>query len=138
MGAKIRSKIDVVYDPRDQIASTIVIELTNWTYNVGQGYVASIKDSIYNDTSDEIIAMAGSAYPGGIIRTKTKTFSIAEVGFLYSAIVEVAGPIAEGEDYTAYMDKLLANAVLYLTQHELKDGKTVYGLLPNQWEVVLD
>lgn len=135
MGAKIRSKVKVVYDPRDQIQGTIIIELINWYYNVGSGYSAVIKDSIENDSTEDLATMASSAYPGGVIRTKTKNFTIQEVNFLYAAITEQVGDIAEGEEYTAYFNKLLSNAVLYLTKNELTKGKTVYGLLPTDWEI---
>lgn len=136
MGAKIRSKVKAIYDPRDQIPGTIVIELVNWYYNVGLGYTAVIKDSIDNDSTEDLALMASSAFPGGVIRTKTKNFTIQEVNFLYASITAQLGEIAEGEDYTTYFNKLLANAILYLTKNELTKGKTVYGLLPVDWEIV--
>ena len=40
-------------------------------------------------------------------------------------------------NYTERMNSLLGKALLYITKSELdSNGKTIYGLLPDDWELV--
>lgn len=110
MGAKIRSKVEVVYDPRDQTYGAVIIELTNWTYNVGQGYTATIRDMVESESPAGVSSTANMAYPSGSLRNKTKSFTLAEVDGLYEAISQEVGEFNTSVDYTTHM--YFANNIL--------------------------
>lgn len=129
--SKIRTKVPVIVEVREQKASVITIEISNWTYNVGQNYTATVRDYVDNSGTTPYDPMM----PGiGNIKTKSKSYPIENIDSLFIALNST---IDLSMNYTERMNKLLASALLYITQSELdSNGKTIYGLLPTDWELV--
>ena len=44
--SKIRTKVPVMVEVRDQKSYVVTIEITNWNYNVGQNYTTTVRDYI--------------------------------------------------------------------------------------------
>lgn len=128
---KIRSKAKVLVENREQISDFVAIEITSFTYNTGSGFTVNIRDFIDSDVSNtEPMGMMGNN-----LKTKTLNYTIDRIN-------QMAGVIGATDTefeatYTADLDLLLSKALLLITQTELNaDGKTIYGLLPEQWEIV--
>lgn len=62
------------------------------------------------------------------------TYSLEKVNLLYE---NIELPEDMPLTYSEGLNSLLAKSLLLVTQSELTDaGKTIYGLLPSQWEIV--
>lgn len=128
---KIKTKVPVIVDIRDQKKAIISIEITNWAYNVGTGYTANVRDYIDKDLNPDY--PTGGLYMGtDTLKTKSKTYPQENINALFTALGE---GIAVSDNYTTKMNSLIGEALLYITKTELTDGKTIYGLLPEDWEV---
>lgn len=128
--SKIRTKVPVMVEVRDQKSYVVTIEITNWNYNVGQNYTTTVRDYIEpsNDPSNYLDPYMGT------LKTKTKSYSIEALNNLF---MELNTNIDITMNYTERMNSLLGKALLYITKSELdSNGKTIYGLLPDDWELV--
>lgn len=120
---KIRSKIALTYDARNQKSDTIYIAITRWTYD----------QYIYNAEVVDYRKVDGTYQ---VIEKKPKSYQRAEIDGLFSML---QNSILPSESYSEEMDSLLTMGLLLDTRTNLLDnGKTVYGGVPENWEIAND
>ena len=134
MSIRVRSTVPVICDPREQKLEKVIIEITNWTYNINSGYSATILD-YYDSTTENIETPAPLGAFKNILKSKQNNYSFDQVNYIFSQ-VDIPNEVVEL--YSDHLDGLLAKSLLFLTQNELNEaGKTVYGLLPEEWEIIV-
>ena len=120
---KIRSKIALTYDARNQKSDTIYIAITRWVYDQ-YTYNAEVVDYRKVDGVFQVISK------------KFKSYQKAEIDGLFSAL---QNSILPSESYSEEMDSLLTMGLLLDTRTNLLDnGKTVYGGVGSDWEIAND
>lgn len=117
---KIRSKIALTYDSRQQKSDTIYISIQRWNYD-GFNYNAEVVDCVKNNATYTVI------------NKKFKSYTKAEIDGLFTAL---QNSILPSESYSEEMDSLLTMGLLLDTRTNLLEGdKTVYGGVGSNWEI---
>ena len=120
---KIRSKIALTYDARNQKSDTIYIAITRWTYDQ-YTYNAEVVD----------YRKVNGIYQ--VVEKKFKSYKKAEIDGLFSVL---NNSILPSESYSEEMDSLLTMGLLLDTRTNLlENSKTVYGGVPENWEIAND
>lgn len=120
---KIRSKVELTYNSRDQKHDTIYIVIKRWNYDQNF-FVAEVVD--YRRLE---------AFKYEVIATKFKSFPKSTVDYLFGQLK----PMVSAElNYSDFLNLLLTYGLLIDTQTNLIGEKTVYGGLPTDWEIAPD
>ena len=118
---KIRSKIALTYDSRQQKSDTIYITIQRWNYD-GFYYNAEVVDYVKKDSLNYTV-----------INKKFKSYTKSEIDGLFSML---QNSILPSESYSEEMDNLLTMGLLLDTRTNLLEGdKTVYGGVGENWEI---
>lgn len=120
---KIRSKVDLTYNSRDQKHDTIYIAIKRWNYDQNF-YIAEVID--YRRLE---------AFKYEVIASKFKSFPKATVDYLFGQLKPMVNPEL---NYSEFLNSLLTYGLLLDTQTNLIGDKTVYGGLPQDWEIAPD
>ncbi len=121
----IRSTIPAIYTLRSKEEAIIEIAITDWRYEpIYERYVATVED----------YALIGESKQ--MCNRKEVHYTNEQIDGLFSMM---QNPIYPNESYSGELIKLIAGALLYVTQTDLyENGKTIYGLLPENWEINAD
>lgn len=122
----IRSTKEAIFRLRSVEKAIIEVAITNWRYEpLNQRYVATVEDYA-------VLNVEGSE-TRQLVNTKEVYYSNAQIDGLFSMI---GNPINVNESYSSELIKLIAAALLYVTQTDLfENGKTIYGLDPQDWVI---
>lgn len=128
--AKIRSTKELTYDSRTGNTGIIQLEISNWSFNPEQSqYVAKVSDYlITNETVTDEEDNAQVIEIKKLINTKDVRYASAEIDGLFYLL---QNPIELTESYTAEMDFLISQALLYVTQQY-----PIYGSEGTDWQIV--
>lgn len=120
---RIKSKVPLLVDTRTQIKDTVYVTIDKWIYDTRTSkYIASVVDYV-QETNGQYRE----------INKKLKAFSKVEISGLFNML---NNPISIGESYCDEIDVLLKEALLIdTTNNLLPDGKTIYGGLPENWQL---
>lgn len=136
----IRSTIPTFYTLRSREMAIIEIAITNWRYEpLNERYVATVED--YAIIPNEVYIGGEGEEPGGMVTTERRQqFNTKEVYYSNSQIDGLfnmlGNPIEATESYSAELVKLIAAALLYVTQTDLyEDGTTIHGFQPQDWVI---
>jgi hypothetical protein len=118
----IRSKVPVIYSSRGLTSAVVYITIDKWLYEPIKGiYKASVLDYIKDPKGYKVI------------NSKVKFFTKSQVDLIFHTL---NNSIAVSESYASEMDNLLESALLLETKTDLSsDGKTIYLVNPNDWEI---
>lgn len=124
----IRSTIPTRYTNRVPQLAIIEIAITEWKYEpIGQRYIATVED--YAVTTDDEQNEAKQ-----LINTKQVYYSVDEINNLFQYI---GNPILVSDDFSDKLLSLIAMALMHVTCTDLnEDGTTIYGLQPNEWNLL--
>ena len=124
--AKIRSTTELIYDSRNGNQGIIQLEISNWSFNPEQSqYLAKVYDYVITtETNEENETFEVRR----LINVKDLSYQSAQIDVLFYLL---QNPIELTESYTAEMDNLIAQALLYVTQQA-----PVYGSLSTDWQIV--
>jgi hypothetical protein len=137
--AKIETKVELLYDSRDNKWGRIVIEMTK--QQVGNFYNLTITDYLETSTVTEIEGQEPIISKSlSFIRTKPYQKTVAEVDGLYNA---VSGYVDSKLPFTEKQYQIENFALLVYVQNDWKKdregnpvvGKTIYDLLPSDWQI---
>lgn len=121
----IRTTIPARYTLRSAETAIIEIAISDWRYEpLNERYVATVVDYavLIDETGVETRIQCNS---------KQVYYSNAQIDGLFQII---GNPITIDESYSGELIKLIAGALLYVTQTDLyENGTTIYGLQPNEW-----
>ena len=136
----IRSKIPTFYTLRSREQAIIEVAITNWRYEpMNERYVATVEDCAI--ITDEVYVAGEGDEVGSMVTTERKQqfntkevyYSNAQIDGLFSML---GNPITVDESYSGELVKLIASALLYVTQTDLyEDGTTIHGLQPEDWVI---
>ena len=123
----IRSTMPARYTLRSAEEAIIEIAITDWRYEpLNQRYVATVEDYA-------VITYLEGNESRQRCNTKEVYYSTEQINGLF-AMME--NPIYPNENFSDELVRLIAGALLYVTQTDLYgNGTTIYGLQPNQWEI---
>lgn len=123
----IRSTIPARYTLRSAEEAIIEIVITNWRYEpLNQRYVATVEDyAVITDLEGNESRQR--------CNTKEVYYSTEQINGLFTMM---DNPINPNENLSDELVRLIAGALLYVTQTDLYgNGTTIYGLQPDQWEI---
>lgn len=126
----IRSTIPARYTLRSAEEAIIEIAITNWRYEpLNHRYVATVEDYA-------VITDAEGNESRQRCNTKEVYYSTEQINGLFTMM---ANPIYPNENFSDELVRLIAGALLYVTQTDLYgNGTTIYGLQPNEWVINSD
>lgn len=124
--AKIKSTIDLVYNARKQASGRIIVEISEWKYELKNNrYVAVVSDYL-----SEMKSVEGQPEPMEqltFLRSKNVFYPKQDIDNLFYAL---NNPINVNESYSDEMDNLISLALLYVTQQD-----PIYGSTAANWEL---
>lgn len=126
----IRSTIPARYTLRSAEEAVIEIAITNWRYEpLNHRYVATVEDyAVITDLEGNERRQR--------CNTKEVYYSTEQINGLFTMM---ANPIYPNENFSDELVRLIAGALLYVTQTDLYgNGTTIYGLQPNEWVINSD
>lgn len=119
--AKIKSIVPLVYDSRKQNSGIIVVEISEWKYELKTNrYVAVVTDYVCEnlESEDKLTELS----------TKNVFYPKESIDALFYAL---NNPINVNESYSTEMDNLISLALLYVTQQD-----PIYGSNANDWQLM--
>lgn len=122
--AKIKSTVPLVYNARKQTSGIIVVEISEWKYELKNNrYVAVVSDYL-----SEMVDIEGQLTEQlTYLRSKNVFYPKESIDTLFYTL---NNPINVNESYSAEMDVLISMALLYVTQQD-----PIYGSTANDWEL---
>ena len=123
--AKIRSTTELIYDSRNGNQGIIQLEISNWSFSPEQSqYLAKVSDYVISSETIEEETIEVKK----LINQKDVRYPSEQIDGLFYLL---QNPIELTESYTAEMDSLISQALLYVTQQE-----PIYGSLSTDWIII--
>lgn len=124
--ARIKSNVPLVYNSRKQTSGIIVVEISEWKYELNNGrYVAIVSDYL-----SEMVSIDGQLEPVEqltFLRSKNVFYPKEQINALFLVL---NNPIEVNEQYSDEMGNLISMALLYVTQQD-----PIYGSTAENWEL---